>query len=189
MVWTLIESFAFAMRVKYRNNPFTEDFSYNQGSFNWNDYRLSRSVMQHIKSNATHWRATCNYNTHGLVKTDYVRGLLSDVDILTYGQGHKCVRMQYINILGKICESCTSHFRQDHTHAFIDSGYGHRSELGCEWDGRQDCPDGGCDYFGKYVISNPRFRCSNAESSTTQWWLGTVIFDQQYLQRRDRANP
>ena len=81
MVWTLIESFALSQKEKYKDKDFAENFPVNENNFNWNDYRLSLSAMQHIKSHSTHWRATCNYDKDGFIKTDYIRGRLTSIDI------------------------------------------------------------------------------------------------------------
>jgi hypothetical protein len=177
MVWTLIESFPLSMKDKYERQSFTKDFPSNEESFNWSDYRLSRSVMQHVKRDATHWRATCNYDKGGLNKTDYIRGLLIDMDILTYLGSSTCAKVEYINVRGISCENCTAYFKQNtNSHAFVDSGYG--SKIGCQWDGRNGSISLGlvnnCDNFGKYIITNPSHRCTASPSSTTQWWLGIM---------------
>jgi hypothetical protein len=162
MVWTLIESFAFAIKDKFALMSFSKDFPSNDGKFNWTDYRLPLSVMQQIRSQATHWRATCNYDSDGLVKRDYIRGLLSDTDILTYVGGHKCARVEYVNVRGMSCDDCTSHLRQNRNiHAFIDSYTG--SLLGCGSNTVQGSVSAGgnyCENFGFYKLSNPAHRCT-----------------------------
>ena len=176
-VWTLIESFALAEKDRYVYKSFTLDFPVNQESLNWRDYRLSRSVMQHLKSNATLWRATCRYDTDGLVTTDYIRGLLTNTDILTYVSDSKCAHVQHINVRGISCSECTAHFYQSAlSHAFVDSGYG--ISLGCQWDGRVGAVESlgsWDDNFGKYGTINLEHRCSSSSASTTQWWLGTQV--------------
>jgi hypothetical protein len=176
MVWTLIESFALSMKDKYEQKPFTKDFPSNGESFLWSDYRLSLTAMQHVKRDASYWRATCNYDNDGLVKTDYIRGLLNDLDILTFDKSYTCVKVEYINVRGISCENCTAHFRQDpNTHPFVDSGMG--KNKGCEWDGREGAihETTYCDNFGKYKVLNPAHRCTSSLSSTTQWWLGASV--------------
>ncbi|XP_031567938.1 uncharacterized protein LOC116302717 [Actinia tenebrosa] len=179
-VWTLIESFAFANMLKYQAKSFTTDFPVNQtGTFNWTDYRLSRLVMLHIRSNSTLFRATCKYETDGLLTRDYIRGLLTNFDIIMHASGTICAHVQYINVRGINCSECTTHCYQGPYHAFVDSGLG--SIEGCQWDGRQGSQrlwsnklnrymyD---DNFGFYSIHNQEHRCSSSHSSTTQWWLG-----------------
>ena len=175
MVWTLIESFSLSIKVKYMTASLTKDFPSNEvNPPNWSDYRMSRNTMQHVKRDATHWRATCNYDTYGLNKTDHIRGRLSEMDILTFVGGHTCARVEYINVRGISCHNCTTHFKQNgNSHPFIDSGRGD-----CQWNARQGGVNVGnnwCDNFGKYVVINPAHRCSSSDSSTTQWWLGLKL--------------
>lgn len=183
-VWTLIESFAFADMLKYQAKAFVRDFPINQDTFNWTDYRLSRSVMLHIRSNSTLFRATCKYDTDGLVMRDYIRGLLTNFDIMMHANGTVCAHVQYINVRGINCTECTSHLRQTTlVHAHVNSGYG--VHIGCQWDGSQGmmtityqtATGNSIVYdlnFGSYYDPvNPAHRCSSSPSSTTQWWLGT----------------
>jgi len=172
MVWTLIESFAQLNKDKYKNKDFVENFPVNENNFNWIDYRLSLSVMQHIKSHSTHWRATCNYDKDGLVKTDYIRGRISDIDIITYSEGNGCFNVMYVNVMGTECSNCTVHMRQvENVHIFTGS-YGGYS-FGCMLDLRDGT--GGSQRFGFYHTVNPAHRCSNSSLSTTQWWLGSNV--------------
>ncbi|XP_031564311.1 uncharacterized protein LOC116299733 [Actinia tenebrosa] len=175
MVWTLIESFALSAKKKYKAAPLTMDFPSNEENPpNWSDYRLSRNTMQHVKRDATHWRASCNYDKDRLMKTDYIRGRLSEMDILTYLGGFTCARVEYINVRGISCQNCTTHFRQTSVlHAFVDSGYG--LNIGCQWNGRHGAVRYWCDNFGRYDIINPAHRCPSSLSSTTQWWLGKEV--------------
>ncbi|KAK3751120.1 hypothetical protein QZH41_009294 [Actinostola sp. cb2023] len=176
IVWTLIESFALSQRDKYQDKDFAEDFPVNTENLNWTDYRLSRFAMGHVKTHSTHWRATCNYNSEGLVKRDYIRGLLSDVDIIMVS-GIMCVPVSYINIRGIHCSNCTTHIRQGaNFHVFVDSNGGstHHCDINFKQGGNR-YSGSFCDNFGNYKVINPAHRCTAFPNSTTQWWLGTVV--------------
>jgi len=122
IVWTLIESFALSQRVKYRDKDFAKDFPVNTENLNWTDYRLSRFAMEHVKNHSTHWRATCNYNSEGLVKKDYIRGLLSADDVIDNLSSYRCAPVEYVNVRGMKCSNCTTHIRHEaNRHIFVDS--------------------------------------------------------------------
>lgn len=180
-VWTLIESFEFSKHLDYKAKPFTADYPVNPIAPQWSNYRLSRSVMLHIKSYSTLWRATCKYNTDGLSKRDYMKALLKNMDILTYS-GAVCAHVQHIDIRGINCKECTTIFHQvSSRHPYVDCGYG-RPNMGCTFDassgGVREVRNGWWnwdDNFGYYDVRNPNHRCSSSSSSTTQWWLGTPV--------------
>ncbi|KAK3731863.1 hypothetical protein QZH41_008327, partial [Actinostola sp. cb2023] len=181
-VWTLIESFTFDRNAQFQDKPFLRDFPVNHANPGWYDYRLSRSLMLHIKSHATLWRATCRYDIDGFQKRDYMRGLLSKMDILTFKDEGTCAHVQYINIRGQFCTECTTHFYQDTStrHPYVDSHYG--SIMGCSWSAssgsiKQNIGHGYSwdDNFGYFLVRNSAHRCSSSSSSTTQWWLGTAV--------------
>jgi len=176
MVWTLIESFALSHKEKYTDKNFPENFQINENNFNWIDYRLSLSNMQHINSHSSHWRATCCYEADGLVTTDYLRGKKSDVDIMSYS-GSGCQRVEYINVREMNCSDCTTHIRQDKpTHIYVDSTGG--KYYGCDINFRTGSnyvaglPTNYCENFGYYGVTNAAHRCTANSFSTTQWWLG-----------------
>ena len=101
-VWTLLESFSFAKKSYFKVKPFFKDYPVNHNSFKWNKFRLSLPIMNSTLSNSTHFRATCNFNTDGLVTTDYLRAKTTDLNILLLNSG-LCVKMEYINIRGYDC--------------------------------------------------------------------------------------
>ncbi|XP_031558375.1 uncharacterized protein LOC116294844 [Actinia tenebrosa] len=177
MVWTLIESFVSLSGKPQDRKALYKDFPSNEGNFTWSDYRLSHNAMQHVKRDATHWRATCKYDTDGLNKTDYIRGRLSEMDILTFAGEFVCARVEYINVRGISCENCTAVLKQlANRHIFVDSAKGFY--IGCDWDGREGAirktAQNYCNNFGFYDTQyNPAHRCTASQSSTTQWWLGT----------------
>lgn len=181
--WTLIESFAFSNNPQYQQKPFLVDYPVNQDIPKWNNYRLSRNRMLSVKNHATLWRATCKFDTDGFRQTDYMKGLLSDMDIMNYGGKSTCAKVKYINIRGQSCSDCTTHFRQDSSrHAYVDSGYG--ENLGCSWTAQEGGIKGDTglgfiswdDNFGYYLVRNMDHRCSSTSASTTQWWLGETIW-------------
>lgn len=180
LVWTLIESFSLENHLIYKQKPFLLNFPRNGTLQQWKDYRMSRNTMLHIKSNAILWRATCQYDTDGLVLRDVMTGYLSDTDILNL-DGNRCVFAKFVNIRGISCRNCTVHLGQSSsTHAYVSSLSKARS--GCEWDGRLGAVyvyvDGALQsdsYFGNYQINNPLHRCTMTGSSSTQWWLGEML--------------
>jgi len=177
-IWTLIESFAVSSKGKYSGKDFPENFPINENTFNWIDYRLSLSSMQHINNHSTHWRATCSYDQDGLVTTDFIKGKKSDIDIINY-LGSGCQRVEYISVRGMSCTNCTTHLRQGATmHIFVDSYLG--AELECDINFVTGSVNAGpthyyCENFGKYLVINQAHRCTANSNSTTQWWLGTKI--------------
>ena len=71
-VWTLLDSFSLANKIYYNKQPLSQDYPLNQNSFKWNKFRLSLPIMNSTLSHSTHFRATCNFNTDGLVTRDYL---------------------------------------------------------------------------------------------------------------------
>jgi len=113
-VWTLLDSFSLANKNHYTDlkaQPFYKDYPVNQNSFKWNKFRLSLPIMTSTLSHSTHFRATCNFKTDGLVTTDYLRGKTTDFNFLLPTQG-PCVKMEYINIRGYDCYNCTAKMTQ-----------------------------------------------------------------------------
>lgn len=172
-VWTLVESFSLANKNEFASKAFYKDYPLNQNSFNWKRFRLSKLMMNFAAAHSTHVRTTCNFNTDGLVTTDYLRAKLSDIDIMNL-RFNDCTRYEYINIRGFDCYNCTAHFVQtDNWHAHVDSYHG--SKMGCQFssafEGAVKSP-GGEDNFGWYKTANPVHRCSSTDNSSTQWWFG-----------------
>ncbi|XP_067028479.1 uncharacterized protein [Acropora muricata] len=104
-VWTLIESFSLADNNDFKNQPFLRDHPVNQNSFKWNNFPFSLPIINSTLSHSTHFRATCNFNTDGLVTTDYLRTKTTDLNILQL-DGWPCEKMEYINIRGFHCNDC-----------------------------------------------------------------------------------
>ena len=111
--------------------------------------------MNSMLSHSTHFPETCNFNTDGLVTTDYLRAKTTDLNILQIYSG-PCAKMEYINIRGYDCYDCTVVIAQN-----IKSASNGSVESG-----------GGEDNFGYYNTINPSHRCTSGDNATTQWWFG-----------------
>jgi len=81
-VWTLVESFSMANNHEFANKRFYVDSAEKTKAFSWNMFRLTLSRMDMIANHSTHFRATCNFNTDGLIYTDYLRAKFTDIDAL-----------------------------------------------------------------------------------------------------------
>ena len=171
-VWTLLESFSFANKNDFANQQFYKDSAVNQNSFIWNKFRLSLLIMSSTLSHSTHFRATCNFNTDGLVKTDYLRGKTTELNILLL-KGGPCVTLEYINIRGYEGYNCTVWMTQKphEWHLHTDSHFGGNY---CQFKSAKTGSVGGWgeDNFGYYYTVNRLHRCSSGGDSTTQWWFG-----------------
>ena len=121
------------------------------------------------------WRATCNYQTDGVVLTDYVRASFSQVDPLTL-KTHECRKLEYVNIRGSKCFGCSIFVVQDESiHDFnIASWYGQYKGANCEFRNAV----GAVSYehsFGFYLHYNTAHRCAVTTASTSQYWFGGKI--------------
>ncbi|XP_067028458.1 uncharacterized protein [Acropora muricata] len=166
-VWTLLESFSLANNNHFKAQPFLKDYPVSQNSFKWNKFRLSMPIMKSTLSHSTHFRATCNFNTDGLVTTDYLRTKTTDLNILQL-TGWPCVKMEYINIRGYDCYDCMAKMVQGiNSHLHTDS-----SLTSCQFKSAHDSSVKSEDNFGYYDITNPLHRCTSGDNATTQWWFG-----------------
>ena len=124
-----------------------------------------------LGNQSTHWRATCRYDTDGVVYRDYMRTSLGDFDIMNIQepvQG-KCFQFEIINIRGYQCVTCTAPIWYEKG---IDSLHTDSSRNVCEFNGNQGDVVGNEDNFGHYRIVNAAFRCTSNSDSTTQVWIG-----------------
>ena len=166
-VWTLIESFTLADNNDFNNQSFFNDHPVSQNSFKWNKFRLSLPIMNSTLSHSTHFRATCNFNTDGLVTTDYLRAKTTDLNILQL-DGWPCVKMEYINIRGYDCYDCMAKMVQGiDWHLHTDS-----SLTSCPFKSASNGSVESEDNFGYYSAINPFHRCTSGDNATTQWWFG-----------------
>ena len=170
-VWTLLDSFSLANKNHYNAQPLFEDHPVNQNSFKWNKFRLSLSIMNSTLSHSTHFRATCNFNTDGLLTRDYLRGKTTDFNILLLN-GEACVKMEYISIRGYDCYNCTAKMTQKISwHIHCDSHDMDPCQFTSALNGSVKYPSGE-DNFGYYHTINSLHNCSSRENATTQWWFG-----------------
>ncbi|XP_067026109.1 uncharacterized protein [Acropora muricata] len=169
-VWTLLESFSLANKNHFAKQQFYKDYAVNQNFFKWNKFRLSLPIMNSTLRHSTHFRATCNFNTDGLVTTDYLRGKTTELNILLL-KGEPCVTLEYINIRGYQGYNSSVMMTQEIWHLHTDSHYGGNV---CPFNSAKSGSIGGNgeDNFGYYDITNPSHRCSSVDDSTTQWWFG-----------------
>ena len=171
-VWTLLESFSLANKNDFIAQTFYKDYPVNQNSFTWDKFRLSLPIMNLTLSHSTHFRATCNFNTDGLVTTDYLRAKTTDLNILLLNS-EPCVKMEYINIRGYDCYNCTAWMTQTISwHLHTDSSY---AGISCQFTSARNgsvASSGGEDNFGYYSTINPLHRCTSGDNAITQWWFG-----------------
>ena len=171
-VWTLLDSFSLANKNQYNAQPLFKDYPVNQDSFKWNMFRLSLPIMNSTLSHSTHFRATCNFNTDGLVTRDYLRGKTTDFNILLLKKD-SCEKMEYINIRDYDCYNCTARMTQQNWHLHCDSFYVRDCQFTSASNGSvMGTNAGGEDNFGFYETINSIHRCSSGNDSTTQWWFG-----------------
>ncbi|XP_067027253.1 uncharacterized protein [Acropora muricata] len=170
-VWTLLDSFSLANKNHYNKQPLSQDYPVNQNSFKWNKFRLSLPIMTSTLSHSTHFRATCKFDTDGLVTRDYLRGKTTDFNILLLNSA-PCVKMEYINIRGYDCYNCTAKMTQTiNWHIHCDSYYLDPCQFTSGRNGAFQLP-GGEDNFGLYGTISSLHRCSSGNDATTQWWFG-----------------
>ena len=141
---------------------------------NWQAYLMLPRDLIWFRNQSTHWRATCRYNTDGVVYTDYLRASFEDFDIIgTAPLAHVvCRRYELVNIRGNECTNCTAQtwYILGSNPLHIDSYY----QDGCDFNGNMT---GDVvvseDNFGLYNTVNPKFRCTSSSQATTQFWVGS----------------
>ena len=175
MTWTLIQSYSLENNQLFRSLPFYIDSPQNWNNPSWLQYRLSNSRMQFIQQDSKKWRLTCQYETDGVVYTDYVRLLNSKLDILTYRgvASGTCVQVEYINIRGYNCTNCTAiGWQMDGMIFHFDNFGGGNINVRCDFKLAEPVACGDQDHFGFYGCVNPKHRCSSSPQATTQTWFG-----------------
>ncbi|XP_028391314.1 uncharacterized protein LOC114516132 isoform X2 [Dendronephthya gigantea] len=177
--WTLIQSYRFENKTEFKA-PFFNDNPKNAEDPNWESYRLSLSRMKSIQKDSSKWRMTCRFDTDGLNKTDYMEGLKSQVDILTYNASD-CMNVEFINVRGYECAvgNCQAFLIQKFNRPFHHDSYrSGKKKCSNSHTGNKCSADNsgnnGEDNFGRYQDGcvNPDHRCSKNKVSTTQTWLG-----------------
>ena len=170
LVWTLIESFSFKNNYLIRGAAFFRDKPLNENNPNWVKYRLSRAHMKQIAKRSTYFRATCQFHIGGVKYVDYLRGRLSDFNLIPKTEFRGCAKYEYVNIRGHQCHNCTVYTHQtNEQHVHVDSYISRRCGLGRVPGAKSGH---GEDNFGFYFIVNHNHRCSANSTATTQWWLG-----------------
>ncbi|KAL9951374.1 hypothetical protein ACROYT_G044027 [Oculina patagonica] len=174
-VWTLVQSFSLGNNNQFTEKRFGVDFPVNEddGAINWEIYRLSLSRMQSIAGVSTHLRATCNFPEDGLVYTDYARAQLEGHDLFGVWTTAECRMYELVNIRGIECRNCTAGTHQKTDRMWHISSY-RSASVGCEFDGTIGCVTGEQN-FGRYMATNPAFRCTSNPDSTTQHWIGSKL--------------
>ncbi|XP_078372239.1 uncharacterized protein LOC144655926 [Oculina patagonica] len=172
--WNLIQSFSLANKDLMKGVVFSDydDSSAVSGEMpNWQAYLILPSYLAWLGNQSTHWRATCRYDTDGVVYRDYMRTSLADFDIMNIQEPITgvCSEFEFINIRGYECVSCTAPLwnRKGIASLHTDS-----SKNVCEFNGNQGDVVDNEDNFGGYSTINPAFRCSSNPDSTTQFWIG-----------------
>ena len=107
--WALIESFSLK-KNPFKNLPFYKDDRTNSDHpSNWSSYRMGLDRMTYLQSRSTLFRATCNFPIrNGSLRPDYLRGSLTNFDILKNEEVWGCKRYSEINIRGHNCSECQS---------------------------------------------------------------------------------
>ncbi|KAL9967800.1 hypothetical protein ACROYT_G026094 [Oculina patagonica] len=168
--WTLVMSWSNSRRMlsPFRSTVLKVSAPVNENSHNWNMYRLSLTRMTSLQGHSTHWRATCSYPKHGVDYRDYVRGSFKDFNIVDFLGGGVCKKVEYINIRGHIGIHVTVPFWQVANHYFLHTDSSHTN---CQFNAKSGAVSSE-DNFGYYGTINPKFRCTEENHSTTQWWFG-----------------
>ncbi|KAK3712733.1 hypothetical protein QZH41_000632 [Actinostola sp. cb2023] len=172
-VWTLIMSASFKNRAvrQFQIQPFIQNSPLKEDDPNWDSYRLSLPRMQHISRSSSHWRITCNFPQDELNYVDYVRGKISDVDMLSCEGREVCKRVEYINVLNHACTGCTVAWWQiNGAYIFHHDITFRRCEFGATPGGINSQ-----DVFGFYASVNPKFRCCLSDKSNTNYWFGNDV--------------
>lgn len=181
IAWTLVQSFKLENKADFQE-PFTVDHPKNSETPNWKFYRLSKSRMEFIQNSSSKWRMTCRFETDGLIYTDYMEGLKSQLDILQY-TGATCKEVEFIDVRGYSCTKCRAYLRQNDNAngrpAFHHNPRGSKNQCTFESEESITCDKNGHTLyevnFGFYHCVNPAHRCSMDSSSTTQTWLGSNV--------------
>ena len=131
--------------------------------------------VQSLADHSTHLRATCNFPTYGLKKTDNAaRAKLKNHNF--FGPFlYQCLHYEYIIIRGITCENCTAATKQGNFSSWTSNSYKSKTEFGCGLDGSPGV-NGSENNFRQYRLNttNSAHRCSSSSASTTQHWLGSV---------------
>ena len=173
IAWTLVMSWSRENRVisAFKTAVLQVNAPVNENSPNYDRYRLSLERMRSLQVYSTHWRATCSYPTHGIDFTDYLRGNFKDFDIVDF-QGHgECKRVEYVDIRGQNGTNLTAPFWQ-RKNAWMSASWQQFGSLQVQrsrWSS--------IEWRQLWLLWRfyPKFRCTQADNSTTQWWFGAHL--------------
>ena len=174
IAWTLVMSWSRENRLisAFHNTPLQFNAAENENSPNWDRYRLSLARMRSLQVHSTHWRVTCSYPTHGIDFRDYLRGNFKDFNIVDFLGTSTCKRVEYVDIRGHNGTNLFVAFWQIKNGNMLH--HDSSSHL-CNYTAK-DGAVGSEDNFGFYYGAfNPKFRCTQADNSTTQWWFGAHL--------------
>ena len=172
MTWTLVQSYQLQYANQFRKS-FSQDNPRYQDDPRWDSYSLSKSRMMSINQDSSKWRQTCQYDSQGVVYTDYVESSNANNDIFSFlpssGSGRTCSYVDYVDVRGQNCAKCTVLIIQHTDNPFHVDSY--HTSTNCEFrpTGSSNC---GEDNFGLYNCINSAHRCSSSPTATTQTWLG-----------------
>ena len=171
--WTLVMSWSFQNKdlPAYRSASLKENVLVNEKTPNWIAYRQSKNAINFLKSQSSHWRATCCFDKVKFDYRDYMRGSFNDFDITTFQGDNQCKKVEYINIRGHVGYQVTVAFWQKENAYLVHTDSSYRS---CQYGG---APASSFeeDNFGHYNYYNSHFRCTSDPSATTQYWFGGYI--------------
>eukprot|EP00112_Aurelia_sp_Birch-Aquarium-sp1_P026012 Seg897.3 transcript_id=Seg897.3/GoldUCD/mRNA.D3Y31 product="hypothetical protein" protein_id=Seg897.3/GoldUCD/D3Y31 len=130
--------------------------------------RLTKQRMNVLKSQSSHWRATCNFPDSSIYQ-DYVRARFSDFDMMTFIGNGICKKVEFISIRKHSAAHTMAQFWQvEKTYGLTIDSY----STGCAFN-----PSTGAipseDNFGFYHTINPKFGCTSGPESLTQYWFVT----------------
>ena len=168
--WTLVMSWSNENKnlAAFRSVSLTQNAPVNEKTPNWIAYRLPKDLMNSVKSQSSHWRATCSFDKVTFDYRDYMRGSVKDLDITTYIGNGVCKKVEFINIRGIVGYQVTTDFWQE-TNTWMlhtDSSY-----TGCHFNAAAGAVSSE-DNFGHHANTNKKFRCTSDPSATTQYWFG-----------------
>ena len=168
--WVLVISFSRENKdmSAFLSTPLHTRDPINQFDQNWSFFRLGTGMITQFKNESTHWRITCSFPQYGVnTSKDYVRAAFTDFDLMS-DFWEECKKVSHISVMGQSCSECTAQWSQrnnatPHIAAVQDDLCDIKSDKS------------GYNYFGSYSIYNPKFRCTESPTSTTNYWFGSYV--------------
>ena len=130
-------------------------------------FRLTKQRMNVLKSQSSHWRATCNFPKTSIYQ-DYIRAKFSEFDMMTFTGYGICKKVEFISLRKHTASHTMAQFWQPEKVYFlhIDS-----ASAGCSFKPNADAVSSE-DNFGYYSSINRKFGCTSGPESLTQYWFG-----------------